>query len=554
MLLIMILTSNMTKIRIINYLSSLLLTFAVWVLFALPAYAQEAITISVSPTLYDMAAEPGQVWNSSIKVVNVNAFDLTVYADVVNFLPQGEGGDGRFVPIDENDRTGATIAEWFTISREAIVIPREQTVEVPFTVSVPADAGPGGHYAAILIGTRPLAGEPGQSKLQTAQVITSLFFARIAGEINEAGLIREFSTTESILSQPEATFSLRFQNQGNVHLRPQGEIKILNMWGEERGLVPINQFSNFGNVLPQSIRELQFTWRGEWSIADIGRYTAIATLAYGTDERQFASAETTFWLLPLNLLFWIVVGLVVFVTLMSWLIRLYVRRMLSLAGVRIEDYQQVQNRAQARSVKLQAPVQAGILDLSNRMQNTTSWQDRIKTMFSFVFAYRLFFLGLLLSAGFLAMVGWYASNALVNHRPYEVTYFDSTPTEGLQKTSEEIIYEQLNAANPDTKEPQSDLPKVAVVNRSGVAGLGARARLLLEANGYQVVSLEADFTEPQKRTVIVVDFNKYETIVPLSSILGNALVSARASVDETAPITIFVGEDFAQVSTEGGSR
>lgn len=511
--------------------------------------AQEAVTLSISPTLYDMSAEPGQVWNSTLKVVNVNQFDLTVYAEVVNFAPRGEGGDGRFIPINDQDRTGATMAEWFTISREPIVIPREQTIEVPFTVTVPKEASPGGHFAAILIGTKPLEREDGQAKLQTAQVITSLFFARIAGDITELGTIREFSTTKSVFGSPEATFALRFENKGNVHLQPQGEIKILNMWGEERGIIPINQFSNFGNVLPDSIRKFLFTWKGEWSIADIGRYTAIATLAYGANERQFATAETAFWVLPLQLLFWLLVGLGLFFVAMTWLIRLYVRHMLVMAGVKIEEYEAVQRRTQPVRVGMHAPVRAGILDLSQRLQRHTSLRDRAATLIAFIVQYRLFFLGLLLMSGFVSALWWYLVNANTAHRPYEVTYLQSESVASTQLTSEEILYEQLRQSRGEqVSSPREGMPKIAIVNRSGIAGLGASTRLRLEEIGYEVISLDADFQAPQTRTVIVADGDAYELAMPVSRILGNAPVSVRQNPDGVAALSIFVGEDIQNLS------
>ncbi len=307
--------------------------------FFVPVYAQaqDSITLSISPTLYDMSAEPGQEWRSNLKVINVNKFDLTVYAEVVNFAPQGEGGDGRFFPVDPTESDGSSLAEWFTITHEAIVIPREKTVEVPFSVKVPDNASPGGHFAAILVGTKPPETTPGQAKLQTAQVVTSLFFAKVAGDVIESGTIREFTTNKSIFSSPEATFTLRFENKGNVHLKPQGDIKIYNMWGEERGAIPINQYTNFGNVLPNSIRKFLLTWKGEWSASDIGRYTAVATLGYGTDEKQFTSSKTIFWVLPIKLLSAIIISWILFFVLVTWLVRVYVKQMLSMAGIGVED-------------------------------------------------------------------------------------------------------------------------------------------------------------------------------------------------------------------------
>ncbi len=506
-------------------------------------FAQESVTLSISPTLYDMSAEPGQAWSSSLKVVNVNPFDLTVYAEVVNFSPQGEGGDGRFLPIDPAQAEGATLAEWFTISREPITIPREQTIEIPFTVQVPTDASPGGHFAAILVGTKPVRSEEGLAKLQTAQMVTSLFFTRIAGDITEAGSIREFTTTKSLLSRPEATFSLRFENKGNVHLQPQGEIKIFNMWGEERGVIPINQYTSFGNVLPNSIRKFLFTWEGEWSVSDVGRYTAIATLGYGSSEKKFSTSTTIFWVLPVKLLLTVLVGLVLFVSLLTWLIRLYVRHMLQLAGVGIEEYSSVHKRAQGTRQKpmLHAPVQAGILDLTSRIQSSHTVMSRVREVCTFISRYRLFFFGVSLIVIFIIIVVVYVRSANTAQRAYEVTYMQAEGVPTASVSSEQILYNQLKGGVGEAVTEERARATVSVVNRSGSVGAGAALRIQLEAEGYKVESLEADLSTTQERTVIVAPGDKYNEALEISRLLNNALVSLTAA--EEGVITIFVGSN-----------
>jgi LytR cell envelope-related transcriptional attenuator len=520
------------------------------------ALAQEAITLSISPTLYDMSAEPGQEWRSTLKVVNVNPFDLTVYAEVVNFTPRGEGGDGRFLPIDPSDADGVPIAEWFTISHEPINIPREQTIEIPFSVKVPGDASPGGHFAAILVGTKPVEREDGQARLQTAQMVTSLFFARVAGDVIEDGSIREFTTTKSLLSTPEVTFSLRFENKGNVHLKPQGEIRIFNMWGEERGTVPINQYTNFGNVLPESIRKFIFTWKGEWSVSDIGRYTAVATLGYGAEEKQFSSSETIFWVLPIKLLLSILLGLVLFFGTLTWLVRLYVRHMLTLAGVSIEDYGTVAERAHVRverkkmdkKVKpaIHAPLEAGILDLTKRLRVSETFFGRMEQFFKFVIQYKLFFLGVILLLGFIGLVTWYVMSANTEHRAFEVTYMQNENTPTKTVSSEDIIYNQLRANSvPSTEAPTTTKTTVKIINRSGEPGAGARTRLTLENLGYEISSLTADFSEIQARTVIVTQEETYTEALSLSKSLNNAPVSLTEEDAPESEIMVFVGSDMS---------
>ena len=528
---------------LISKISSLLI-ICLWCITTSVAFAQEAVTLSVSPTLFDMSAEPGQAWQSKLRVVNVNNFDLTVYVEVVNFAPKGEGGDGRFIPLEPGTSDGSTLAEWITISREPLTIPREQTGEIPFTVTVPKDASPGGHFAAVLVGTKPLVSESGQARLQTAQMVTSLFFARVAGEVVESGTIREFTTTKSFLNKPEVSFSLRFENKGNVHLKPQGEIKIFNMWGEERGIVPINQYSNFGNVLPDSIRKYDFTWKGEWSFADMGRYSAVATLGFGTDEKQFTSSKTYFWVIPFKLVLGILLGLVLFFGVITWLVRLYVRHMLAMAGISVADYKA--NRGSrvvgARTAQLTAPVEAGILDLTRKLRTSISFKDRLKTTLSFIIEYRLFFIGAILVIGFIVFVVTYLLGANTKHRAYEVVYENSNAETTI--TSEEILYDRLvaqDATHTANKKINESLPKLYLVNRSGIPGIAAKKQQELEALGYEILKITADFTTIQAKNVVVYPAKDADAALRLSSELGQALVTVQ-EVPDTA-FTVYLGTD-----------
>ncbi len=513
-------------------------------------HAQEALTLSISPSLFDISIEPNQEWRSSLRVINVNDYDLTVYVDVVNFLPQGEGGNGRFIPIDTSaESVGTTLAEWFIIDREPIVIPREQSLEIPLAVRVPEDAAPGGHFAALLVGTKPLTPEEGQARVQTSQMVTSLFFARVAGDIRELGLVREFTAVDTLLSSPEATFELRFENKGNVHLQPQGEIKIKNMWGQERGIIPINQSTQFGNVLPESIRKFTFSWKGEWSISDIGRYSAEVTLAYGTEARQFATAVTNFWVIPFKLLFGIVLLLTVFGFVTTWFVRLYVRRMLTLAGIDVNEYKKVSGgkelrRASAlRSVSYHRPVTEGYLDFKNKVWAVSGFKTRLVALYKFALQYRIFFMAMIVVTLFIMLFVWFVSGATTDQRGYEIEYVN--PDANLRLTSEEIIYKQIKQERetPVVTKDES-LPKVKVVNSSGIPGMGAEVRLRLEERGYTIVALEADFTTKRERTTILYAKDQEREALRLSARLNNALISTYEDSKAEGVLTVYVGDDI----------
>lgn len=428
----------------------LLNVFFLLMAMAVPAtISADSQSLSVTPPLFQLSIEPGDVWQSSVRVVNTNEFPLTVYAEVVNFVSEGEGGLGRFMPILKEDNVKATLAEWIEIPAGPHTISPGQTREVSFFIDVPEDAAPGGHFAAILISTEPPKSEGTPMALLTTQTVASLFFMRIEGDVVEKGDIREFSVLGRSIELPEAEFSLRFENKGNVHLQPQGDIVIANMWGKERGIIPINQDTHFGNVLPESVRDFHFSWKGERSLTDIGRYKAIATLAYGEDGVKSVSTITYFWVIPIKGAFMTLGAILLFILAVTWMIRRYVRRMLLLAGVD-PDYVEAErpSKENTRDVNLRsytavsAPLRSGVLDLRTRLDGATEFVGVLGTVGHFVVQYYRFFVALvILILGFVGLV-MYIGEVGDPETDFEVTIEEGNAARTL--TDEEVRNERAD--------------------------------------------------------------------------------------------------------------
>jgi LytR cell envelope-related transcriptional attenuator len=525
------------------------------------AGAQGTQSLSVSPALFEVSVAPMQQWQSSLRIVNGNPYDLTVYVEPVNFAPKGEGGDGTLLPVDSGFESGATVAEWLVVSRDPVVIPAEQSVDIPYTLSVPADASPGGHFAAFTVSTRP-PDSAAATVLRTAQVVTSLFFVRVAGEVTERGDIREFRAADWLLGAPEATFILRFQNDGTVHLRPQGDITITNMWGQERGVVPINRQSHFGNVLPSSTRQFTFSWRGDWSLSDIGRYEAVVTLAYGTDARQFVSRKTYFWVIPTTPLLLVLGGFVLFLGLTTWLVRLYVRRLLSGAGVSHYHQPVTQIRYRATSPQelrldqttprfatdSEPPAPRRIAGSVNRLIGwCLSWGMHFVSKVyarSGRVSRRVWVIGATLTVFLLAtFLIWFIRGALTPQRSYEVFYDDRDPT--VSVSSDTIIFENsATSMVPPPRDHVATTTPITLVNESGVAGVAAALAEQLVAKGFDVESLQTALGETRTRTTIVYAPEAQDVALALSAHLGGVPLSAFVAPEPTdTPVVVYLGED-----------
>ena len=401
----------------------------VQVFFVPRLHAQTAQMLTVTPPLYQISVNPGQLWQSTLKVVNSNDYPLTIYTEVVNFEAQGEAGQGKFIPIIGDSTERMTLAEWIEIGNGPYVIPPEQTIDISFFVEVPKDAPPGGHFAAILVSTEPPKISGDMIALKTSQAITSLFFMRVEGDVVEKGDVREFSVLDRSLELPEAQFSLRFENRGNVLLQPRGAILITNMWGKERGVIPINSQTHFGNVLPKSIRNFNFTWKGEKSLTEIGRYRAEVSLAFGEQGSQSTNAVAYFWIIPIRATLLTLFAIGLFVAAVTWMVRRYVRNMLILAGVDVDaerirvreerDIARTTSRTARQTATL--PLEVGAKELQKRLTSRSALFEVPGAIGEFIWQYKVFFGSVLfLIASFIAIV-LYVNDASEGTKDYEVT-------------------------------------------------------------------------------------------------------------------------------------
>ncbi|MFQ5444568.1 MAG: hypothetical protein ACE5EK_08120 [Nitrospinales bacterium] len=389
--------------------------------------------MTVTPPLFQITVGPGEFWSSSLKVVNANSYDLTLYARVMNFEAEGEEGRSRFTPVIEDipEMNGRTLASWVNVSEDPITVPIGKSGEIPFSLNIPEDAEPGGHYAAILVGTQPVPKMFDGPVVNVSSFVSSLLFLRVEGDVIEEGRVRQFTSEKSLYQVPEASFILKFENLGNVHLKPQGDIVIYNMWGKERGRVVLDSKSGFGNVLPDSTRKFEFEWKGEGNVFDIGKYSAVTTLTYGEDSKKNVSAKTYFWVVPIKP---IAIGstiLIFFVFSMFWFIRRYIRRAMNIEKERFgiaptaewETSDVPQCRTSdvlhpAASVSASAfsryvqPIKDGVVDAGNIGQPMTFWK--------FLKKYALFFVFLVVLFWGIVGIWFYFSEVLEPEREFEI--------------------------------------------------------------------------------------------------------------------------------------
>ncbi|MBU1029376.1 DUF916 domain-containing protein [Patescibacteria group bacterium] len=286
-------------------------------LLAMLAFLPRGVdALTISPPYFDYSLNPGDTVLDVIKLFNESETGAeTYYPTVMNFgADEDESGSPQFYPPEE-DQLGRGLAQWITVDTSPITIGPQERANLQFSINVPkgADVQPGGHYGAILMSTSPPSVEG--NGVGVASQLSSIMLVRVSGEVREVGGVAEFGFVDPQVwyNHLPIDFLLRFENSGNVHLRPTGNLLIKNWYGRTVESLRVNP--EFKSVLPMSIRKLTFGWvkASEDSLSRasalekelknfaLGKYTAQLVLNYGSTN-QVLTATRVFYVWPWRLM------------------------------------------------------------------------------------------------------------------------------------------------------------------------------------------------------------------------------------------------------------
>ena len=327
----------------------LLLSTVVFASIFFLSHTPSAQAVTVSPLRLELSASPGDTVSAQFKLYNEENKTNVYYFSTANFDAKDESGQPQFT----TDTQG--LASWVQRPTNLTLQPKSYQV-VDFSITVPRDAEPGGYFSAVLAST--LAPETGESQsVSLANQVGVLLLFRVNGDVAEGADVLEFDTAKKqhFFTALPVQFYYRFQNGGDVWLKPLGDIIISNIFGSTTKIIKAN--STGGDVLPKSIRRFQAAWlesggnieqdpllitspispKGFWATVNyqwknfvFGRYTANLNLVYGTDVKQGITKKIAFWVFPWQLLLVEIISFIlvsgIFLALAIWIVVSFLKR------------------------------------------------------------------------------------------------------------------------------------------------------------------------------------------------------------------------------------
>ncbi len=249
-----------------------------------PAPSTPSTGLAVTPPTFEINGNPGDSIKNTVKLENMHPYPVEIAVDLRNFTAIGEDGA---VGLTEEE-TSFSLASWIEVSPKTVTIPPKTAQYFTFTIKVPLQAEPGGHFGSLIFRTIPTEKVEG-SGASLAQEIGALVLLRLSGETVESASIESFKATSSIFEKGPVPFEVRLKNLGNVHTKPTGTIIITNLLGQQVASVAVEP----KNVLPGATRKLEATWDTQWRL---GRYNATYTAVFS--DKTTLSSTTSFTVLP----------------------------------------------------------------------------------------------------------------------------------------------------------------------------------------------------------------------------------------------------------------
>jgi hypothetical protein len=278
-------------------------------------FAHAAAAVTVGPVRLEYSVNPGDVVTGDVLLLNEGSNNQTFYSSFERFT-ENDNGEKLFL------KEPSGLSSWFEIP-SAVPLNAGEQRHIPFTLRIPSDAPPGGHFAVMWWGTGNPNAPEGLSIVTRAGI---LVYLRVSGDIQESASFAQFSSGKKFFIAGPINFSANVKNSGNVAITPKGRIAISNIFGVEKASVPFNP--NGAIVLPGNTKHIASAWSfGSWLW---GPYKASAQVTYGEGEETTEAGTWVFVFSPIPTL--ILLGILFLVFVFPPFIRGYNKRVIARAN------------------------------------------------------------------------------------------------------------------------------------------------------------------------------------------------------------------------------
>ncbi len=275
------------------------------------AHAQNIESITITAPTIELNVNPRDKKEGTVGLINDSDTTLNFATSVYDFIVQDKNGTPEILPRGTITNNKYSAANWIAVYPSTFSVAPHQRYTLNYYVQIPANAGPGGHYSAIVYQPLTSADKSGTGASIHEQ-IASLVYISVSGNVKESAQVTKFNAPLFNEYGP-VNILTEIKNAGDVHIAPAGNITIKNIFGqtvyvsalETRNIFPGNVALDYTNSVGQHFM--------------FGRFKAELLASYGPDNNLPLYATVIFWVIPwriitisLLVLIVIILGIILF--------------------------------------------------------------------------------------------------------------------------------------------------------------------------------------------------------------------------------------------------
>ena len=215
------------------------------------AQAADRESITMSPTGKKYKIDAGGVIDDKLTIINdgTTAYDFLVYA-----RPYSIANNDYTSPNFTSSVKNADLYGWVQFPQTKFHLAAGASIEVKYTIHVPAGVAPGGHYGVLFAETQPVAGESSGNAVIRKKRVGSIMYATVNGTYRNSGEPQGSSITFWQV-QPPLVASVTAHNSGNTDFSDSVRMTVKDLFGGVKYDVTKEY-----QVLPETSRTIPVVW------------------------------------------------------------------------------------------------------------------------------------------------------------------------------------------------------------------------------------------------------------------------------------------------------
>ena len=246
---------------------------------------------------FEYTLDPGAVVTDVVAISNYTEQPLTLDVYASDVVRNTSGGFDLLPATDEPIDLGA----WVDLGDPTVTIPARSRIDVPFRITVPANATPGDHAGGIVASMTAPAGT-GEGQVSVDRRVGARIYLRVTGTLDPALSVDDVHAGFSglPLGQPgTVTVDYTVHNDGNLRLIGRPTVRVAGPFG-------LGKRHQTGDQLPELLPGDSFTTSmtidGIWQLGPLGVDIEIQPETSGDQTLDPAPAPTvttlTLWVVP----------------------------------------------------------------------------------------------------------------------------------------------------------------------------------------------------------------------------------------------------------------